>query len=231
MRGQRRDELCSASRWASGGRPARRWGGALVAGLLAVSLAGCSSSGAATTGGATSSTAAPAKSAAASNPAGSSSATSSLAPGSARETLQVGDAAPDVTFTFADGSTAPLSSFKGQVVLVYFYPQDDTKGCTMEAEGIRDVWADFQAANVKVIGVSMQDAASHNAFTEKYKLPFPLAVDVDGSLATAFKVPISGQRAQRQSFLVGKDGKLAAVWLRVDPSVHAADVLTKAKGA
>lgn len=205
----------------------RSWSATLSAGALALALGACSSSGAATTGGATSApssstAAAPAKSTA--QPALATSSTT-------RDTLQIGDAAPDVNFTFADGTTASLASFKGQAVLVYFYPQDDTKGCTMEAEGIRDAWADFKAANVKVIGVSMQDATSHNAFTEKYKLPFPLAVDVDGALATAFKVPIVSQRAQRQSFLVDKDGKVAAVWLRVDPAAHAGEVLSKAKGA
>lgn len=144
--------------------------------------------------------------------------------------LDVGSPAPDVVFTFAEGSTAPLASFRGQPVLVYFYPQDDTPGCTKEAEGIRDAYDQFRSANVKVIGVSMQDAASHQAFSAKLKLPFSLAVDVDGSVATAFHVPIRDQRAARQSFLIDRDGKIAFVWSRVDPGPHAAAVLKQLKG-
>jgi len=199
-------------------------GAGFSGGVLAFAL-GCSSGGAATTGGASSG--------APSAQAKTSTSSASAAPASAaaRDTLKVGDPAPDVVFSFTDGTTASLASLKGQAVLVYFYPQDDTPGCTKEAEGIRDAWADFQAAKIKVVGVSMQDATSHQAFVDKYKLPFSLATDVDGALATAFKVPFQAQHAARQSFLVDKDGKISAVWLRVDPSAHASEVLAKAKGA
>lgn len=198
------------------------------AAVLAVSLAACASGGegAATSAAPSSSGAAkPAQAASGplKNPVGST--TPSVA------SLEVGAAAPDVTFSLNDGTTATLASMKGSLVLVYFYPEDNTPGCTKEAEGIRDAWKDFEAAKVKVVGVAMQDAKSHQAFVDQLKLPFPLAVDVDGALATAFHVPFSGTHAARQSFLVDKDGKIAAVWTSVKPAEHAAEVLAKAKGA
>ena len=139
--------------------------------------------------------------------------------------LKVGDAAPDVTFQLEDGKQVSLASLKGKDVLVYFYPKDDTPGCTVEAKGIKESWADFEKAGIAVYGVSMQDAASHVAFKEKYGLPFPLVVDTDGKVAAVFHVPVSNGYARRQSFLVDKEGKIKKVWLDVDPSVHAASVL------
>jgi peroxiredoxin Q/BCP len=193
-------------------------------GVFALALAACSSSGGS------------ASASASARPEAATSATgvTTLATGAlpARPAaLERGAPAPDVVFAFADGTTASLASMKGQPVLVYFYPQDDTPGCTAEAEGIRDAWSDFQAANIKVIGVSMQDATSHQAFTEKLKIPFPLAIDADGALATAFHVPVRDHRTARQSFLIDKDGKIAFVWTRVDPAPHAADVLKQLKGS
>lgn len=144
--------------------------------------------------------------------------------------LKEGEAAPEITFTLTDGSKVDLASFKGkQQVLVYFYPKDDTRGCTMEANGIKDGWDTFKAAGIEVFGVSAQDAASHKAFAEKYGLPFSLVVDDGGKVAEAFKVPAKGGFYARQSFLVGKDGKIKKVWLDVDPSVHAKEVLDAGK--
>lgn len=143
--------------------------------------------------------------------------------------LKVGDAAPDVTFTLANGKKVELASLKGKQVLVYFYPKDDTTGCTIEAKGIRDAHGDLQAAGVEVYGVSMQGAESHDAFASKYSLPFSLVVDTNGDVARAFHVPVKGEHAARQSFLVGKDGKISKVWLDVKPDGHAAEVLAAAK--
>ncbi len=112
---------------------------------------------------------------------------------------------------------------------MYFYPKDDTPGCTVEAQGLRDGWADVQAAGLHVFGVSLQDAASHQAFIEKHDLPFPLVVDTDGAVAKAFRVPVKGEYAARQSFLIGKDGRIERVWLDVDPQAHAAEVIGAAK--
>ena len=140
--------------------------------------------------------------------------------------LAVGDAAPDATLLLHDGTTVTLASLRGSRVLVYFYPKDDTPGCTVEAQGLRDRHADLAAAGIKVFGVSVQGADSHKAFIDKHALPFPLVADTDAKVATAFRVPLIGPGlTKRQSFLIGKDGRLEAVWLDVDPSTHAADVL------
>lgn len=143
--------------------------------------------------------------------------------------LKVGDDAPALTLTLQDGKTVPLQSLKGQQVVVYFYPKDDTPGCTVEAQGIRDEWEAFQKANILVFGVSMQDAASHSAFIEKHKLPFGLVVDADHSVAKAFGVPVTGgQFAARHTFLIGQDGKIKRVWREVTPKEHAKELLDAA---
>lgn len=143
-------------------------------------------------------------------------------------TLAVGDAAPSVSFTLQDGKSVNLASLQGKQVAVYFYPKDDTPGCTVEAQGIRDQWAAFEKAGVQVYGVSLQDAASHTAFIEKHKLPFDLVVD-DGSVTKAFGVPVSGgEYASRHTFLIGADGKIKQIWREVNPSEHAKELLDAA---
>ncbi len=159
------------------------------------------------------------------------------APGAAASTavttstteLKVGDDAPPVTFTLQDGKTTALQGLKGQQVAVYFYPKDDTPGCTVEAQGIRDQWEAFEKAGIQVFGVSMQDAASHTAFIEKHKLPFDLVVDADRSVTKAFGVPVSGgQYAARHTFLIGADGKIKRIWREVSPKEHAQELLDAA---
>lgn len=162
-------------------------------------------------------------------PAPSDTKASAPAADAAAKPLAVGDAAPDVTLKLHDGKEVRLSSLVGKQVLVYFYPKDDTPGCTVEAQGLRDGWADITAAGLEVYGVSMQDAESHKAFIDKYNLPFPLVVDTDGSVAKAFRVPTRLTFASRQSFLIGKDGKIKQVWLEVNPKEHAAAILAAAK--
>ena len=146
-------------------------------------------------------------------------------PEAAQRPLAVGDSAPDVSFTLQDGSKLSLASLKGQPVVVYFYPKDDTRGCTIEAEGIRDDYAAFQQAKVKVLGVSTQDAESHEAFIEKFDLPFDLVVDSDGDVAKAFRVPLNRGMAARQTFLIDAAGKIKRVWLDVEPQGHAKELL------
>jgi peroxiredoxin Q/BCP len=144
--------------------------------------------------------------------------------------LKEGDPAPDVEMTLQDGRKEKLSSLKGQLVAIYFYPKDQTTGCTMEAQNFRDRFDALKAAGVTVIGVSTQDAASHKAFIDKEKLPFDLAVDEDKSIAKAFGVPQLGPGYHaRQTFLVGKDGKIKKIWRDVTPKDHADDVLAAAK--
>jgi peroxiredoxin Q/BCP len=158
-------------------------------------------------------------------PAASTSAAASATPTSLKE----GDVAPDVEMTLQDGKKVKLSSLKGQLVTVYFYPKDMTSGCTMEAENFRDRFEDLKKAGITVIGVSTQDAASHKQFIEKEKLPFDLAIDTDQSIAKAFGVPVSasGYHA-RQTFLIGKDGTIKKIWRDVTPKDHANEVLAAA---
>lgn len=162
------------------------------------------------------------------SPSGSASGAASGAAASSDGTLKIGDAAPNVTLTLTDGSKVELGKLTGKHVLVYFYPKDDTPGCTVEAKGINEAWDKFKAADIAVYGVSMQDAESHKAFSEKYGLQFPLVVDTDGAVAKAFKVPTTAGFASRQSFLVGPDGKIKALWPKVDPAEHADAVLKAA---
>ncbi len=161
---------------------------------------------------------------------GAPSAAAPKAPAAAAPALTEGAKAPEITLALHDGTSVALSSLRGKSVLVYFYPKDDTPGCTVEAQGLRDGWADIQAAGLVVYGVSTQDAASHKAFIDKYDLPFPLVVDPDGAVAKAFGVPLRGGMAARQSFLIGADGTIQKIWPAVSPQDHAAEVIAAAKG-
>jgi thioredoxin-dependent peroxiredoxin len=143
--------------------------------------------------------------------------------------LKAGEDAPKVKFKLQNGKEVDLASLKGKQVLVYFYPKDETPGCTMEAQKIRDSWKEFQKAGIQVFGVSKQDEASHKKFIEKEKLPYDLVVDSSGEVGKAFHVPAGGEFFARQSFLIGKDGKLKKAWYHVNPSTHADEVLAAAK--
>jgi len=161
---------------------------------------------------------------------GTSAPTASLA----KEGVKEGEPAPDVEMTFQDGRKVKLSSLKGQLVAIYFYPKDQTTGCTIEADNFRDRFDDLKKAGITVIGVSTQDAASHKAFIDKEKLPFDLAVDEDKSLAKAFGVPSMGLGFgfhARQTFLIGKDGTVKKIWRDVTPKDHADEVLSAAAKA
>jgi len=154
----------------------------------------------------------------------------SLGCGSTKALLAVGAPAPDVVAKGPDGKAVSLSSLRGQIVAVYFYPKDETPGCTKQACAFRDAWDKLHAAGVHVMGVSRDDAASHKAFQEHHTLPFALAADPDGKLQEAFGVPsrIPGI-ASRVTFLVGRDGNIARVWPDVDPALDASNVLAAAK--
>jgi thioredoxin-dependent peroxiredoxin len=131
----------------------------------------------------------------------------------AAEAPKVGDPAPLMTGKDQDGKTWKLSDLLGkQVVLLYFYPKDDTPGCTKEACGFRDLLADLKQDNVAVIGVSFDPADSHQKFIAKHKLSFPLLADIDGKIADAYGVRMTGRdMARRVSFLIGLNGKIAHV--------------------
>lgn len=138
--------------------------------------------------------------------------------------LAVGAPAPDVMGKDDKGATQRLSEQRGRYAIVYFYPKDDTPGCTREACAFRDAFARYVAAGVPIYGVSRDSEESHRAFQDKYKLPFALVADPSGDVQRAYHVPGAGV-AKRVSFLVGPDGKIVRVWPNVDPGVHASEVL------
>jgi len=140
--------------------------------------------------------------------------------------LPVGSAAPDVVGADAKGTTFKLSAQKGKFAIVYFYPKDDTPGCTKEACAFRDAFDKFVAAGVTIFGVSRDAEPSHKAFQQKYTLPFPLVADTSGAVQKAYRVPSNfWGGTKRVSFLVGPDGKIAKVFPDVDPGVHAKELL------
>jgi thioredoxin-dependent peroxiredoxin len=138
--------------------------------------------------------------------------------------LPVGSPAPDIVGKDGKGAVAKLSAQKGRYAIVFFYPKDDTPGCTKEACGFRDAYDRFGKAGVAIFGVSRDSEASHRAFQDKYALPFALVADPSGEVQRAYRVP-GAVVAKRVSFLVGPDGKVARVWPNVDPAAHATDVL------
>ncbi len=142
--------------------------------------------------------------------------------------LPVGATAPEVVGTDAAGKTFKLSASKGHYAVVYFYPKDETAGCTKEACAFRDASADFAKAGVTIFAVSRDSEASHKGFRDHYHLPFPMVADTSGAVQKAYGVPAimpGTDIAARVTFLVGPDGKIAHVWPKVDPVVNAKEVL------
>src|SRR2546430_1564774 len=139
--------------------------------------------------------------------------------------IQEGKAAPAFTLTDAAGKTVSLADFSGRDVILYFYPKDDTPGCTKEACGFRDRIGDLKKDGVEVIGVSFDNEESHQKFIEKHNLNFPLLADTEGKIADAFGVRVPGKNvARRVSFLIGKDGKIAHVTDSPQADVHLNDM-------
>jgi peroxiredoxin Q/BCP len=142
--------------------------------------------------------------------------------------LPVGAVAPAVEGKDASGALVRLSAQKGHFAVVYFYPKDETPGCTKEACAFRDASDQFGKAGVTVFGVSRDPESSHQAFREKHALKFPLVADPTGAVQRAYHVPAvapGAAVAARVTFLVGPDGKIARVWPKVDPVVNATEVL------
>ena len=138
--------------------------------------------------------------------------------------LAVGTVAPDFTTIDDEGNTVSLSDFKGKVVVMYFYPKDDTPGCTKQAQSFRDRYAEYQNKDMVVLGVSMDDRASHQKFKEKYGLPFTLLVDSDGAITNAYDVS-GGGYAKRVTYIIDGEGKITHVDSNVNTISHADDVL------
>lgn len=139
-------------------------------------------------------------------------------------TLAVGSTAPDFTAKDTNGDTITLSQFKGKTVVLYFYPKDDTPGCTKEAQGFRDAYAEIQGKDMVVLGVSMDDEASHKQFTEKYG-SFQLVADPDGTVTRAYDVE-GGGYSKRVTYIIDGDGKIIQVFDKVDTANHAKDILS-----
>ncbi len=142
--------------------------------------------------------------------------------------LAEGHRVPDVTGVDQHGNVHHLRQLHGQTYVVYFYPKDQTPGCTREACAFRDVWSRYEQAGVGVFGVSSDTQQSHQRFAAKHELPFPLVADTDGSWAAGFGVSATLGLYQRVTFLVGQDGRIARVYAEVDPGVHARQVLEDA---
>lgn len=138
--------------------------------------------------------------------------------------LSVGTKAPEFTTKDTNGNTVSLADFAGKTVVLYFYPKDDTPGCTKEAQSFRDNYAEYQGKDMVVLGVSRDDEVSHQKFTEKYGLPFQLLADVDGSLTTAFDVD-GGGYSKRVTFIINGEGVITHVDDKVNTGSHAQDIL------
>ena len=140
--------------------------------------------------------------------------------------LTVGKPPPDFTAKDHTGSDLKLSALKGKPVVIYFYPRDETPGCTKEAQDFRDAWKDLQANGVVVIGISTDKDESHKAFATHHNLPFHLVSDESGAIAKSFGVPNRiGGFLGRQTFVIGADGNVKKIYRDVDVSKHAKEVL------
>ncbi len=142
--------------------------------------------------------------------------------------IAAGEKAPEFALKNQNGIVVRLSEQRGKFVLIYFYPKDDTPGCTKEACNFRDEYSEIKKLNAVVYGISRQDEKSHQKFIAKHKLPFDLLVDADGSVAEAYGVgtmPVVGFH-KRQSILIGPDGKVVRFYGDVDPNKHVEEVLS-----
>jgi len=145
--------------------------------------------------------------------------------------LKIGDPAPDFTAPTQDDHSVTLSSFRGKWVILFFYPRDNTPGCTLEACGFRDRWEALTERGAVVLGVSTDSVRSHVGFAQRFKLPFPLLADPDKKLVSAYGVYAAksfmgriGLGTHRVSFLIDPTGRIAEIWTRVSPTGHPAEV-------
>ena len=150
--------------------------------------------------------------------------------------ISEGDKAPAITATASDGSSINLAA-PGQPLVLYFYPKDDTSGCTLEAQDFTRLAPDFAKAGVKVVGLSRDPMKKHDKFIAKYDLAVPLSADEDGAISDAFGTWVEksmyGRKymgMERATYLIGADGKVLKAWRKVKVPKHAEEVLTAAKG-
>lgn len=145
------------------------------------------------------------------------------------ELVAPGAEVPGLVARDGDGQSHALADLRGKPVVVFFYPKDETPGCTKEACAFRDVWSRYQAANVAVLGVSAGSTEGKAKFAEKHDLPFPLLADESLAWARAFGVRVLFGIPSRVTFLIDKEGKVAKVYRDVDPGLHAEQVLADAQ--
>ena len=151
--------------------------------------------------------------------------------------LKPGDAAPEFSAKTTDGKRVSLADYRGRKLVLYFYPRDDTPGCTRQACSLRDHHAQIAAKGAAILGVSTQDEASHRAFTKKFGLNFPLLADTDGAVGRAYgtlgggglvsKLKAAAGLADRVTFIIDEQGRIAHVIDRPDVANHAEEVLAK----
>ncbi len=142
-----------------------------------------------------------------------------------------GQKLPDVEFTTEDGGKLAASELDGHKTVLYFYPRDDTPGCTKEACAFRDAMPDYEAARIKIFGVSLDSPESHRGFREKHGLTFPLLTDEGGKASEAFGTLSEKGRAKRVKFLLDEEAKVAEVYPEVTPETHAGGILADAGAA
>ena len=151
--------------------------------------------------------------------------------------LKPGDKAPEFSLPADDGTIVTLGGLRGKKVVLYFYPKDDTSGCTKEACEFRDSWKDVMKSGAVVLGVSPDPVASHQKFKQKYQLPFPLLADIDHRVAGAYgawgEKSMYGRKYQgilRTTFLIDPEGRVSRVFEKVQPAGHASEVLAALGG-
>ena len=151
--------------------------------------------------------------------------------------LQIGDQAPDFTLPNQDDDPVMLSSFRGQKVVIYFYPKDDTPGCTKEACNFRDLWSTFDSNNIKVLGISKDRSLSHSKFIKKYKLPFLLLTDLEPCpVASSFESyglkKFMGREymgMMRHTFVIDESGNILLIYRKVKAAIMAEQILSDLK--
>ena len=144
--------------------------------------------------------------------------------------LEPGSPAPNFEGTTQDGVPVRLKDLRGRSVILYFYPQDDTPGCTREACAFRDDTEAFRAAGAVVLGVSVQDERSHRAFREKYNLSFDLLADPDRQITAAYRAVGLFGVTKRITYVIGPDGTILAAYRRIDPKSHSKEALRVLSG-
>lgn len=144
--------------------------------------------------------------------------------------LAAGDQAPNFRGTDQHGDTVRLSDFRGQKVVLYFYPKDDTPGCTTEARSFRDRYEDLQDAGIAVLGISADGVDSHKEFAERYELPFSLVADPEKEIIDKYGVRGAFGRADRVTFVIDEDGDIIRTYEDVDTETHATDILQDLQG-